>query len=293
MRVERNGGNIIMESLSFGQKLHNYSRTHTLRRLFIYTWLLGNAVGLILSTLFYGVDVNVFTQMQWYLFGFAGYYAATLLHSIEDYGKAKKIIVLHLSTLATFLFFMLIFAYTDEGAKSFLDFTDEEVNAIQLMKFGMEYYQNSFGNKILLYAVLGVLIYNLYQGYSSVEARYRYIPLTLAISYICLLAFCLNAQDYLNLYVSTSDYLFIAAFLFIPVVMSIVVLVREGDASIASAKIETIAEERKEKVHQEENPATPQQTDDKYKMLIQLKELLDAGILSQEEFDAEKKSILE
>lgn len=32
---------------------------------------------------------------------------------------------------------------------------------------------------------------------------------------------------------------------------------------------------------------------DKYQKLVKLKELLDGGILSQEEFDAEKKSILE
>lgn len=63
------------------------------------------------------------------------------------------------------------------------------------------------------------------------------------------------------------------------------------------AKAETAAEPQEQAPEAAEAPAAPQapasSPQDSYAELMKLKELLDAGVLTQAEFDAEKKKILD
>ena len=275
------------DSLTFGQKIYRYARTHTLRRLFVYAWLAGALLGLIAN-----VADNAMTEVLCLFVGVGAYFCVTVMHGFDDYSKAKNIALIHIAAVAAIIFASMVVADKDVLYSYIVNYDGEDSNPLSTFLFGIWAIETNTMGKIILYLALCVMFYTFYEALSKGERRYRYIPITLFISYGAFFLFCLLSTTYSFLVSDAGKYLLVL-FLLLPGIMAIIVLFREGKSSIPEATGKTSKPKEEYIVHQvASTPTTTNAHSPMAQKLIQLKALLDSGVLTQEEFDAEKKKIL-
>lgn len=277
------------ESVSTFQKLHAYARTHTLRRLFVYIWLGELPLGLLLSI----IPSNVFTHFFALFVGWGVYYCATALHAIADSRKALHVMKLYLYGLFGLLLASIIVSNDNSIYSTIVNYDGEDGYSESALFLGLWSILANTKGKFVLYASLCLMLYTCYKLYSKGKERYRYIPVGMAISYAALFLLCLLSTTY-EFMTSNWPYALLGAFVYIPGVMFIVAIFREGSSSIEDLD-ENSSDQKVESQETEvaQQTDTTRQSSSMAQKLFQLKELLDAGLLTQEEFDSEKKKILE
>lgn len=281
------------ESVSTFQKLHAYARTHTLRRLFLYIWLGMLSLGLLLGLLSSTMPDNVFAEFFATFVGCSIYFYATAFHSIADSKKALQVAKLHMYGIIGILLASIIVSNDDSIYSSIVNYEGEYGYSESVLLYGLWSILADTKGKLVLYASLCLLLYTCYKLYVEGKERYRYIPVSMSISYVAFFLLCLLSTTY-EFITSNWPYALLGAFALIPGIMFLVVIIREGNSSI-----ERLTEYKPEQMTESHNTDTSQQVNlapqssSMAQKLFQLKELLDAGLLTQEEFDSEKKKILE
>lgn len=282
------------------KKLIAYFKAHTLRKVFLLIWLAFFAIGVIAFLFNENAGGNAIVEVLSSFIGVTTYLIAASYHCIIDENKSTKIGRLFVIGLILFLVAFFIVAFDNILLNLLWRYSGEGNDPILVIGYTINCIQNNTIGMLLNFGAVALMGYSCWDASMTCKKRYRYIFILILISLAAYFVFCLSigkwpeeiaysegAYSYPNTLI-----LILALWIFTPGLMAWIVFFKEGKSSVetVSTNYNKITENNGSESDAQANNDTCDI--DKPKLLSKLKELFDNGVLSQDEFDTEKHSIL-